>query len=48
MKYRKKPVVIDSFQLNSRRLVREDWFWYAVSKNEIVTYYFGKFHPEDA
>ena len=48
MKYRKKPVVIDAFQLNSRGLVGEDWFWDAVSKNEIITYYFGKFHPEDA
>ena len=48
MKYRKKPVVIDAFQLNSRGLVGEDWFWDAVNKNEIITYYFGKFHPEDA
>ena len=48
MKYRKKPVVIDAFQLNSRGLVGEDWFWDAVSRNEIITYYFGKFHPEDA
>ena len=48
MKYRKKPVVIDAFQLNSRGLVGEDWFWDAVSRNDIITYYFGKFHPEDA
>lgn len=48
MKYRKKPVVIEAFCLNSRGLVAEDWFWEAVSKNEIVTYYFGKFHHEDA
>lgn len=48
MKYRKKPVVIDAFQLNSRGLVGEDWFWDAVSKNEIITYYFGELYPEDA
>ena len=48
MKYRKKPVVIDAFQLNSRGLVEEDWFWDAVSKNEIITYYFGELYPEDA
>lgn len=48
MKYRKKPVVIDAFQLNSRGLVGEDWFWDAVSEGTIITYYFGKFHPEDA
>ena len=30
-KYRKKPVVIDAFQLNERGLVGEDWFWDAVS-----------------
>lgn len=48
MKYKKKPVTIDAFQLNSRGLVGEDWFWDAVSRNEITTYYFGKFYPEDA
>ena len=45
---RKKPVVIDSFQLNSRGLVAEDWFWDAVTKNEIITHNFGKYYPEDA
>lgn len=48
MKYRKKPVVIDAFRLNSRGLVGEDWFWNAVSEGIIITYYFGKYHPEDA
>ena len=48
MKYRKKPVVIEAFQLNSRGLVEEDWFWDAVSSGEITTYNFGKWHPEDA
>lgn len=48
MKYRKKPVVIEAFQLNERGLVGEDWFWDAVSNNDIITYHFGKFYPEPA
>jgi hypothetical protein len=48
MKYRKKPVVIEAFKLNARGLVEEDWFWDKVSNNEIITHYFGKFHPEEA
>lgn len=48
MKYRKKPVVIDTFQLNERGLVGEDWFWDAVSRNDIITHHFGKYHPEPA
>ena len=44
-KYRKKPVVIEAFQLNERGLVGEDWFWDAVSENAIITHDFGKFHP---
>ena len=47
-KYRKKPVVIEAFQLNSRGLVGEDWFWDAVTKKDIITHYFGKFHSEGA
>ena len=47
-KYRKKPVVIDAFQLNERGLVGEDWFWDAVSENTIITHDFGKFHPGPA
>ena len=47
-KYRKKPIVIEAFQLNSRGLVGEDWFWDAVTRNDIITYNFGKFHLEDA
>ena len=39
-KYRKKPVVIEAFQLNARGLVGEDWFWNAVSENTIVTHDF--------
>ena len=48
MKYRKKPVVIDAFQLNERGLVGEDWFWDAVSNNDIITHDFGKFHDDPA
>ena len=47
-KYRKKPVVIDAFQLNERGLGGEDWFWDAVSENTIITHDFGKFHPGPA
>ena len=48
MKYRKKPVVIEAFQLNERGLVGEDWFWDAVTRNDIITYNFGKWHPAPA
>ena len=48
MKYRKKPVEIDAFQLNERGLVGEDWFWDKVSDNTIITHNFGKYHPEPA
>lgn len=47
-KYRKKPVVIEAFQLNERGLVGEDWFWNAVSENTIITHDFGKYHPSPA
>ena len=47
-KYRKNPVVIEAFQLNERGLVGEDWFWDAVSSNEIITHDFGKYHLEPA
>ena len=48
MKYRKKPIEIEAFQLNDRGLVGEDWFWDAVSRNDIITHYFGKFYAEPA
>lgn len=48
MKYRKKPVEVEAFQLNARGLVGEDWFWDAVTRNDIITYNFGKHDPEDA
>lgn len=44
MKYRKKPVVIEAFKLNARGLVGADWFWDAVSSNDIITHDFGKFY----
>lgn len=47
-KYRKKPVVIEAFRLNERGLVAEDWFWDAVTRNEIITHCFGKHEPEPA
>ena len=48
MKYRKKPVVIVAEQLNSRGLMGSEWFWDAVSSNEIITHNFGKHYSEDA
>lgn len=48
MKFRKKPVVIDAFKLNDRGFVEDDWFWDAVSNNEIITHNFGKNYSEPA
>lgn len=42
MKARKKPVIIECFQLDDRGLVGEEWFWDAVTRNDIVTHDFGK------
>lgn len=47
-RYIKKPIEIEAFQLNSRGLVGEDWFWDGVTRNEIITHYFGKHEIEDA
>ena len=47
-KYKKIPVIVEAFQLNSRGLVSEDWFWDAVTRNDIITHDFGKFNPGDA
>lgn len=44
-KFRKKPVVIEAFRLNERGLVAEDWFWDAVTRNDIITHCFGKHEP---
>lgn len=42
MKYVKKPVVIDAFQLGEDSLVNEEWFWDAVVRNDIVTHNFDR------
>lgn len=47
-KFRKKPVVIEAFRLNERGLIAEDWFWDAVTRNDIVTHCFGKYEPDPA
>ncbi len=48
MRYRKKPVIIEAFQLNERGSVGEDWFWDSVSENKVITHNFGKFYDEPA
>lgn len=48
MKYAKKPVVIEAFQLDERGLVGEDWFWDAVTRNDVITHDFGKWSPGPA
>ena len=47
-KFRKKPVVIEAFRLNERGLIAEDWFWDAVTRNNIITHCFGKHEPDPA
>ena len=47
-KFRKKPVVIEAFRLNERGLIGEDWFWDAVTRNDIITHCFGKRYPAPA
>jgi hypothetical protein len=48
MKYRKKPVVIEAFQLDERPLIGEAWFWDAVSNDQIITHDFGKSYSNPA
>nr|DAT95997.1 MAG TPA: PGDYG protein [Caudoviricetes sp.] len=48
MKYRKKPVVIEAVQLNERCLIEEDWFWDAVTRNEIIIHDGGKWSKNPA
>lgn len=48
MRYRKKPIEVEAFQLNDRGLIGEVWFWDAVSNNDIITYDFGKYHLDPA
>lgn len=42
MKYIKKPVVVEAFELDPRGFVSEDWFWDAVARNEIVIHNFDR------
>lgn len=46
--YRKKPVIVEAFLLNERGLVGEDWFWDAVTRNDIITHCFGKYEQNPA
>ena len=48
MKYVKKSVVVEAFQLNDRGLISKDWFWDAVSQNNIIIHNFGKYNDEAA
>ena len=48
MKYMKKPVTIEAFQLNDRGLISEDWFWDAVSRNDIIIHDFWKWNDGPA
>lgn len=48
MKYRKKPVVVEAVQLNERCLIEEDWFWDAVTRNEIIVHDNGKWNKNPA
>ena len=47
-KFRKKPVVVEAFRLNERGFIAEDWFWDAVTRNDIITHCFGKHEPDPA
>lgn len=42
MFYKGRPIEIDAFQLGYRPLIDEDWFWDAVSNNDIITHNFGR------
>lgn len=42
MKYVKKPVVIDAFQLGEDSLVSEEWFWDSVARNDIIIHNFDR------
>lgn len=46
-KYRKRPIEVEAFQLNSKGLIEEDWFWDAVTRNDIIILNFGE-DPKDA
>lgn len=44
MKYRKKPVVIEAFQLDRHFLNWPEWANYALTKKEIISDNMGKFN----
>lgn len=44
MKYRKKPVVIEAFQLEVRQLNWPQWAHDSLTRNDIVSFNLGKFH----
>lgn len=46
MRYRKNSIVVEAFQLNERGLVSEDWFWDAVTNNDIIMHDFGKLYSK--
>lgn len=48
MHYKGRSIEVDAFQLDSRPLIEEDWFWDAVSRNVIVTHNFGKMYDDPA
>ena len=41
MKYRKKPVVIEAFQLNRESSIKEGWFLNALIRRDIIINYEG-------
>lgn len=42
MKYIKKPVIIEAFQLDALGFVSEEWFWDAVARNDIIIHNFDR------
>ena len=48
MRYKSKFYSVEAFQLDSRPLIEEPWFWEAVTRNEIITFYFGRYYMEPA
>lgn len=42
MKYIKKPVIVEAFQLNKNGLVVENWFWDAVARKDIIIHNFDR------
>ena len=45
MKYRKKPAIMEAFLLNEGGLVGEEWFWDAVTNDDIIIHHFGTHDP---